>query len=48
MADYNMKQYIGTKIVSAVPAVRIDGVIYTYDGPVPRSMNREEGYKVLP
>ena len=47
MVNYEMKQYIGTKIVSAVPAVRIDGVIYTYDKPIPRAMNREDGYKVV-
>ena len=47
MSNYDMKQYIGTKIISATPAVRIDGVIYTYDKPIPRSMNREEGYKVV-
>ena len=47
MVNDGMKQYIGTKIVSAVPAVRVDGVIYTYDKPIPRDMNREEGYKVV-
>lgn len=44
---YEMRKYIGTKIIQAVPAVRIDGVIYTYDGPIPRAMNREDGYKVI-
>ena len=42
-----MKKYIGTKGVSATPAWRIDGKIYPKDGPVPRSMNREDGYKVV-
>lgn len=44
---YEMRKYIGTKIIQAVPAVRIDGVIYTYDEPIPRAMNREDGYKVI-
>ena len=47
MVNYEMKQYIGTKIVSVVPVVRIAGIIYTYDKPIPRSMNREDGYKVV-
>lgn len=44
-----MKKYIGTKTVSAAPAWRIDGKVYLKDGsvPVPRSMNREDGYKVV-
>lgn len=42
-----MKKYIGTKEVSATPAWRIDGKVYPKDGPVPRSMNREDGYKVV-
>lgn len=42
-----MKIYIGTKTVSAIPAWRVDGKIYPKDGPVPRSMNREDGYKVV-
>lgn len=42
-----MKKYIGTKTVSAAPAWRIDGVVYLKDGVVPRSMNREDGYKVV-
>lgn len=41
-----MKTYIGTKIIQAEPAFRIDGKIYPESGPVPRSMNREEGYRV--
>ena len=41
-----MKTYIGTKIIQAEPAFRIDGEIYPESGPVPRSMNREEGYRV--
>lgn len=42
-----MKKYIGTKEVSATPAWRVDGKVYPKDGPVPRSMNREDGYKVV-
>ncbi len=42
-----MKKYIGTKKVSATPAWRVDGVVYPKDGPVPRVMNREDGYKVV-
>lgn len=42
-----MRKYIGTKQVSATPAWRIDGKIYPKDGEVPRSMNREDGYKVV-
>ena len=42
-----MKKYIGTKEVSATPAWRIDGKVYPKDGQVPRSMNREDGYKVV-
>lgn len=43
-----MRQYIGTKIVQAEPAYRIDGKIYLKSGPIPRSMApREDGYKVV-
>lgn len=42
-----MKKYIGTKQVSATPAWRIYGKVYPKDGEVPRSMNREDGYKVV-
>lgn len=45
--DYEMAKYIGTKIVQAVPAVRINGQLYTYDMPIPRAFHREEGYKVV-
>lgn len=41
-----MKQYIGTKIVEAEPAYRLDGKVYPITGPYPRSMNLEEGYRV--
>lgn len=42
-----MRKYIGTKQVSATPAWRIDGKVYPKDGEVSRSMNREDGYKVV-
>lgn len=42
-----MKQYIGTKLIQAEPAYRIDGQIYLKSEPVPRSMNSEEGYRVI-
>ena len=45
-----MKQYIGTKIIEAVPAVRLGGTggkVYEEGQPIPRSMElREQGYKV--
>lgn len=42
-----MKKYIGTKTVSATPAWRIGGKVYPKDGTVPRSMDKEDGYKVV-
>ena len=42
-----MKKYIGTKVVDATPAWRVDGKVYLKDEAVPRSMNREDGYKVV-
>ena len=42
-----MKKYIGTKVVDATPAWRVDGKVYLKDEAVPKSMNREDGYKVL-
>lgn len=42
-----MKQYIGTKIIKAEPAVRIDGKVYPESGPIPLSDHEEEGYKVV-
>lgn len=42
-----MDQYIGTKIIEAVPAVRKGGKVYDLTGPIPRSMEPEEpGYRV--
>nr|DAQ06009.1 MAG TPA: Protein of unknown function (DUF2829) [Caudoviricetes sp.] len=43
----NMKKYIGTKVVNATPAWRVDGKVYLKDDAVPKSMNREDGYKVV-
>lgn len=42
-----MKQYIGTKIIEAAPAIRKGGKVYEEDWPIPRSMEPEEaGYRV--
>lgn len=41
-----MRDYIGCKMVSAEPAFRVNGEIYPVSGPVPKSLDREEGYKV--
>lgn len=41
-----MKQYIGTKIVEAEPAYRLDGKVYPASGVYPKSMNLEDGYRV--
>lgn len=45
-----MKQYIGTKLIQAEPAYRIDGNIYPETWPCPtveRPEEREDGYKVV-
>ena len=42
-----MDQYIGTKIIEAVPAVRKGGKVYDLTWPIPRSMEPQEpGYRV--
>lgn len=42
-----MKTYIGTKIVEAIPAIRTGGKVYDANELIPRSMELvEEGYKV--
>ena len=42
-----MKQYIGTKIVEAAPAIRKGGKAYDLTWPIPKSMEPEEpGYRV--
>lgn len=42
-----MKEYIGTKIVQAEPAFRLDGKIYPKTSPYPKSLRLEDGYKVV-
>ena len=43
-----MKNYIGCKMVRAVPAVRKGGKVYEAGWPIPRTMEpSEEGYKVV-
>ncbi len=43
-----MKQYIGTKMVSATPAIRKGGKVYLPCDEIPKSMETiEEGYKVV-
>lgn len=42
-----MKQYIGTKIIEAAPAIRKGGKVYDLTWPIPKSMESEElGYRV--
>ena len=41
-----MKTYIGTKIIQAEPAFRIDGNIYSPDDILPKETDVEEGYRV--
>ena len=42
-----MKTYIGTKIIEAIPAIRKGGKVYDANEMIPRSMELvEEGYKV--
>lgn len=42
-----MKTYIGTKIIEAIPAIRTGGKVYDANELIPRSMELvEEGYKV--
>lgn len=42
-----MKKYIKKEEVNATPAWRVNGIVYPKDGAVPKSMNREDGYKVV-
>lgn len=43
-----MKQYIGTKLIQAEPAYRIDGKIYPKTWPIPAACRKmEDGYKVV-
>ena len=44
-----MKKYIGTKVIDAAPAWRIDGKVYLKDEPQPdaKKSSFEDGYKVI-
>lgn len=42
-----MKKYIGVKIIGAEPAHKIDGRVYLPTEPTPRSMNGQDGYRVV-
>ena len=42
-----MKQYIGTKIIQAEPAYRVDGKVWVKSQPVPCGYKVEDGYKVV-
>lgn len=42
-----MKQYIGTKIIKAEPAYRVDGEVFVKANIVPSGVHIEDGYKVV-
>ena len=42
-----MKQYIGTKIIKAEPAYRVDGKVFVKANIVPCGYKIEDGYKVV-
>ena len=42
-----MKQYIGTKIIQAEPAYRVDGEVFVKANIVPSGVHTEDGYKVV-
>lgn len=42
-----MKQYIGTKIIKAEPACRVDGKVFVKANIVPCGYEIEDGYKVV-
>lgn len=42
-----MKKYIGTKIIEAVPAIRVNGKIYHPGTMLPLGTQAEQGYKVV-
>lgn len=42
-----MKQYIGTKIIQAKPAYRVDGKVFVKANIVPCGYKIEDGYKVV-
>lgn len=41
-----MNKYIGTKIIEAEPAIRIEGKVYAETDPLPNMAPVEYGYKV--
>ena len=41
-----MRQYIGTKIIEAEPALRIDGKVQAPTYPIPNEAKVEAGYRV--
>ena len=42
-----MKQYIGTKIIQAEPAYRVDGEVFVKANIVPCGVHTEDGYNVV-
>ena len=42
-----MKQFIGTKIIQAEPAYRVDGQVFVMANIVPCGVHIEDGYKVV-
>lgn len=42
-----MKKYIGTKIIEAAPAIKVDGKIYHPGTMLPVGTEAEQGYKVV-
>ena len=42
-----MKQYIGTKVIQAEPAYRVDGKVFVKANIVPYGYKIEDGYKVI-
>ena len=42
-----MKQYIGTKVIQAEPAYRVDGKVFVKANIVPYGYKIEDGYKVV-
>ena len=42
-----MKQYIGTKIIQAEPAYRVDGKVFVKANIVPSGVRIEDGYKII-
>ena len=42
-----MKQYIGTKVIQAEPAYRVDGKVFVKANIVPYGYQIEDGYKVV-